>query len=143
MAEKSGARSSLARPWPWASQVKQQRKTDRSTSLIIIQNFPGGLKINEYNGAWFLIFALSKILPEVPDSIGSLARLLFFAGLGLIVLSGAVFLFSKLPFGGKLPGDILVKKEGFTFYFPLATSILLSLLLSLGFYLYHKWSSGK
>ncbi|RJP29852.1 MAG: DUF2905 domain-containing protein [Candidatus Omnitrophota bacterium] len=47
-------------------------------------------------------------------------------GLGLIL-----FLSGKLPFIGKLPGDIIVEKKNFTFYFPLATSLLLSLLISL------------
>lgn len=37
---------------------------------------------------------------------------------------------------GKLPGDIIIKKENFTFYFPLMTSILLSILLSLIFYVF-------
>lgn len=56
-----------------------------------------------------------------------------------IALSGILVIFSpKIPFLGKLPGDILVKKEGFTFYFPLASSILLSLLLSLVLYLLGK-----
>jgi len=66
-------------------------------------------------------------------------------GKGLIVLGvvitliGVLVTFSpKIPFLGKLPGDILVKKENVTFYFPLASSLLLSLLLSLGLYLWKK-----
>ncbi len=56
-------------------------------------------------------------------------------GLGLLlVLFGLV-----VSFVGKLPGDIVVKKEHFTFYFPLTTSILLSILLSLLFYLFNKF----
>ncbi|WP_129126639.1 DUF2905 domain-containing protein [Geomonas oryzae] len=53
--------------------------------------------------------------------------------LGLIIAAiGAVFtLAGKIPWIGRLPGDIYVKKENFTFYFPLATSIIISLLLSL------------
>ncbi len=53
--------------------------------------------------------------------------------LGLIlVVVGAVFMLAgKVPFIGKLPGDIIVRKKNFTFYFPLATSLLISLLLSL------------
>ena len=59
----------------------------------------------------------------------------------VITLIGVFVTFSpKIPFLGKLPGDILVKKENFTFYFPLASSILLSLLLSLGLYLWRKFS---
>ncbi|WP_136523360.1 DUF2905 domain-containing protein [Geomonas ferrireducens] len=53
--------------------------------------------------------------------------------LGLIIAAiGAIFTFAgKIPWLGRLPGDIYVKKENFTFYFPLATSIIISLLLSL------------
>jgi hypothetical protein len=60
--------------------------------------------------------------------------------LGLtIALIGVIFtLAGKLPWLGRLPGDIHIKRENFTFYFPLATSILLSLLLSLIFWLFRK-----
>jgi hypothetical protein len=50
----------------------------------------------------------------------------------ILVLSG------KISWIGRLPGDILIKKKNFTFYFPLATSILLSILLSLILYLLGK-----
>lgn len=46
-------------------------------------------------------------------------------GLGLILLYGA-----KIPWLGKLPGDITIRRENFTFYFPLATSLILSIILS-------------
>lgn len=42
---------------------------------------------------------------------------------------------SRIPFLGKLPGDILIQKKNFTFYFPLATSIIVSVVLSLILYL--------
>ena len=48
---------------------------------------------------------------------------LVIAGIGLLVMAG-------LPFG-RLPGDIVVRRGSGTFYFPLATSILLSIVLSL------------
>ncbi|MDH4233120.1 MAG: DUF2905 domain-containing protein [Nitrospirota bacterium] len=52
-------------------------------------------------------------------------------------LIGAVLLASgRLPWLGKLPGDILIERKTFTFYFPLATSILISLLLTLLFWLF-------
>ncbi|AHM61732.1 hypothetical protein D770_17400 [Flammeovirgaceae bacterium 311] len=51
---------------------------------------------------------------------------------GLLLLAGLLLLFfDRLPFSGRLPGDIVVKKKNFTFYFPLATSILISIILSL------------
>ncbi len=52
----------------------------------------------------------------------------------LLILFGFIFLFgSKLPFLGKLPGDIYIKKDNFVFYFPLGTSILISIILSIIF----------
>lgn len=51
---------------------------------------------------------------------------LVMVGLGLILLYGA-----KIPWLGKLPGDITIKRENFTFYFPLATSLILSIILTL------------
>ncbi|TGU71079.1 DUF2905 domain-containing protein [Geomonas terrae] len=60
--------------------------------------------------------------------------------LGLIIAAiGAIFtLGGKIPWLGRLPGDIYVKKENFTFYFPLATSIIISLLLSLILWFFRK-----
>jgi hypothetical protein len=58
-----------------------------------------------------------------------------------IVLAGlgALLLFAnKIPYLGKLPGDILAQHKNFTFYFPLATSILVSVILSLVFWLWPK-----
>ena len=52
-------------------------------------------------------------------------------GLGLLLL-----FFNKIPYLGKLPGDILVQKKNFTFYFPLATSVVVSIILSLIFWLW-------
>jgi len=54
-----------------------------------------------------------------------------------LVIAGIFFLFSpKLPgWLGRLPGDILIKKPGMTVYFPIMTSIVVSVLLSLVFWL--------
>lgn len=54
-------------------------------------------------------------------------------GVGLLVT-----FFNKIPFLGKLPGDFYVEKKNFTFYFPLATSIIVSIVLSLLFWLWQK-----
>lgn len=52
---------------------------------------------------------------------------------------GVFLVFSdKIPWLGRLPGDIFIKRENFSFYFPLATCILISLLLSLLFALFRK-----
>ena len=56
---------------------------------------------------------------------------------GIILLgTGALLMFfGKIPFLGKLPGDICIQKNNFTFYFPVATSLLISVILSLVFWL--------
>jgi len=58
---------------------------------------------------------------------------LVLVGLGLILLLGP-----KIPWLGKLPGDITIKKENFTFYFPLASSIVISILLTILFSLFRR-----
>lgn len=55
------------------------------------------------------------------------------AAVGLIMLVAP-----KIPWLGKLPGDITYRGERFTFYFPLATCILLSVVLSLILYFFRK-----
>jgi hypothetical protein len=57
----------------------------------------------------------------------------------LIIIIGVLLLVGdKIPWVGKLPGDIMIKKEKFTFYFPLTTSILISIILTLLFTLFRK-----
>ena len=48
------------------------------------------------------------------------------AGLGLLLALGG-----RIPFLGKLPGDILIRKDGISFYFPIVTFLLLSVVLTL------------
>nr|MBS0038097.1 DUF2905 domain-containing protein [Saprospiraceae bacterium] len=49
---------------------------------------------------------------------------IIFVGLGLILHFGI-----KIPWIGRLPGDILIQRENFTFYFPLTTGILISIVV--------------
>jgi len=69
-----------------------------------------------------------------------MGRLLMGLGLLLLVVGGAMLLLDKsgLPLG-RLPGDISYRGKNFSFYFPLATSILLSLVLSALFYLFSRF----
>lgn len=59
---------------------------------------------------------------------------------GIIILAaGVIIQFSdKVPYLGKLPGDIRIERDNFKFYFPLTTSILISLLISLVLLLINK-----
>ena len=59
-----------------------------------------------------------------------IGKSLIVIGLIIALVGVVITLAGRLPWLGRLPGDIYVKRENFTFYFPLATSILVSLLLS-------------
>ncbi len=65
-------------------------------------------------------------------------KLLILSGV-VLLLAGLIFTFwDKIPFIGKLPGDIIWKGKNFTFYFPIATSILLSIIISIILYFFRK-----
>lgn len=64
-------------------------------------------------------------------------RALIIVGVTILIIGVLWPWLSKLPLG-RLPGDILVEREGFRFYFPLTTGILLSLLLSLVLWLFRR-----
>ncbi len=57
-------------------------------------------------------------------------QLLITLGIILLLIGVAWPLLSKLPFG-RLPGDIMIERENFSFYFPLMTGLLISAVLSL------------
>lgn len=60
-----------------------------------------------------------------------LGKLFILMGMLLLVIGGVMLLIGKIPGIGRLPGDIYFQRGNFTFYFPLVTCILLSLLLTL------------
>jgi Protein of unknown function (DUF2905) len=60
--------------------------------------------------------------------------LMLFGGI-LIIVGAALLLAEKTPWLGRLPGDMYIQRRNFTFYFPLTTSILVSVVLSLALYL--------
>ena len=71
----------------------------------------------------------------------ALGKILIGLGVGIVLLGVLFVLLDRIPglgnaFGwlGKLPGDISIKRDNFSFYFPIATSIVFSILLSLLFY---------
>jgi len=67
--------------------------------------------------------------------MNDLGKILIAFGL-LIALAGVVLvLVGRVPWIGRLPGDMHIQRGNFTFYFPLATSLLLSVVLTLIFYL--------
>ena len=57
----------------------------------------------------------------------------------LLVIAGLLLTYGgKIPFLGKLPGDIRIERENFSFYFPLTTGLLLSVLISLLLWLFRR-----
>ena len=68
----------------------------------------------------------------------SLGKLFIIIGLVIAGIGVLLALYPKIPWIGKLPGDILVEKENFKFYFPITTCIIISILLTLLFYLFRK-----
>ena len=75
----------------------------------------------------------------MPD-LGGLGKLLIGFGVVMIILGGIFLLLGnlsgKVPWIGRLPGDIYIQRGSWSFYFPLATSILLSIILTLIFSLF-------
>ncbi len=62
----------------------------------------------------------------------STGKLIIYAGVFLILIGAAVYFFGdKLSWLGRLPGDIRIEREGFRFYFPFTTMLLVSVFLTL------------
>lgn len=59
-----------------------------------------------------------------------LGKFLILLGLIIIAMGALLLLSGKIPYIGRLPGDIVIQRKNFTFYFPLATSILISILIT-------------
>jgi len=67
-----------------------------------------------------------------------MGKLLIIVGIVSIILGLFITYGPKIPFPGKLPGDISIERENFRFFFPLTTSILVSIVLSLLLFLYNR-----
>lgn len=67
-----------------------------------------------------------------------LGKILIVSGLVLLVIGLFISFGGKYNFLGKLPGDIHIERENFSFYFPLGTCLLVSLFLSLVFWLFKR-----
>ena len=70
--------------------------------------------------------------------MGDLGKLLIIVGVVLIGAGLLLTLAGKIPWIGRLPGDISYKGEHVTFYFPLVTCLVISVVLSLLFYLFRR-----
>ena len=63
--------------------------------------------------------------------IQSLGKIILVMGIFLVVFGSLILLSPKIPFIGRLPGDILIKRDNFTFFFPIASSIVISLIITI------------
>lgn len=71
--------------------------------------------------------------------LSGLGKILIVVGIVLLGLGVLLAFGGKLLPLGRLPGDIVIKRGNFTFFFPVVTSILLSIVLSLIFALFRRW----
>ncbi len=71
--------------------------------------------------------------------MAEIGKLLTIFGLIMVLIGLALIFFPKFPFIlGKLPGDIIIRKNNFTLYFPLVTSVILSIILTVILYFLEK-----
>ncbi len=79
----------------------------------------------------------------IPDfhldfDMGALGKLLILIGVLIVVIGLLLILGEKIPWIGRLPGDLIIKREKFSFYFPITTCIIISIILTLLFALFRK-----
>lgn len=72
------------------------------------------------------------------NPLPGLGKILIATGLVIAGIGILLILTPKVPWLGKLPGDILIKKDNFRFYFPVTTCIIISIILTFLFYLFRK-----
>ena len=65
-------------------------------------------------------------------------KTLIYIGIALVVLGLIFSVVGKIPWLGNLPGDITIQRERFTFYFPLTTGILISVIITLVLYFFRR-----
>lgn len=68
-----------------------------------------------------------------PSVLGPLGKMLILVGGVLVVLGLALVFAGKVPWLGRLPGDIMVERKSFGFYFPLTTCLIISIVLTVIF----------
>lgn len=68
----------------------------------------------------------------------SLGKLLIIVGFFIITIGLIFFLGGKIPWIGRLPGDIVIERKDFSLYIPITTSIILSIILTLIFWIFSK-----
>jgi uncharacterized membrane protein YkgB len=72
----------------------------------------------------------------------SIGKVLILVGVIMVILGVLLLLGSRFPMLGKLPGDIVIQRRNFTFYFPITTLIILNMLIMLIMWLFRKFSGN-
>ncbi len=68
----------------------------------------------------------------------TLGKILIITGAVLVVAGIVVIFGNKIPFIGRLPGDIIIQRKNFTFYFPITTLIILNVIILLIMYVFKR-----
>ena len=71
--------------------------------------------------------------------LSALGRLLIVIALVMLIVGVALVLLGKVPFLGRLPGDITIRRDGFTIFFPIVAMIILSVLLTIVLNVAGRW----
>lgn len=64
-------------------------------------------------------------------AVESLGRMVLYIGIIMVLIGGFFILVAKVPWFGRLPGDIVYRRDGMTIFVPFTTMILVSLVLTL------------
>jgi uncharacterized protein HemY len=70
--------------------------------------------------------------------VTGLGKTLIYLGLFLVVVGLVFSLGGKIPWLGHLPGDVYIQRERFTFYFPITTCLIISVIVTLVLYLFRR-----
>jgi len=70
--------------------------------------------------------------------MGALGKMLILLGVLIVVIGLLLILGEKIPWIGRLPGDIIIRKKNFTLYFPITTCIIISIILTFLFWIFRK-----
>ncbi len=84
------------------------------------------------------IFRDGEISKNLMNGIENIGKILIITGFVIIAIGVLLILSGKISWFGRLPGDILIQRKNFTFYFPIATSIILSILLTFILWLFFR-----
>ncbi len=70
--------------------------------------------------------------------LSAFGKIIIGLGILMIIIGGLFVIGGKIPFIGRLPGDITIQKKNFSFYFPITTCIIISIIFSLIMWLLRK-----